>query len=217
MKESYLESVSKSGLFRYLSEEKYDQIWNELAMAPRTYQQGQIIYSQDQIIERAAIVHSGRVRGELIDSEGNAHVMYFYNHGEIFAFEGAVSRKKSSPINLVADDETIVLFFDVNKITACSASDEIITGLFELLANSDIKKLYRIEILSRKSLRERILIYLNIVSSTKGSKTFDLGMSRQQLADYLCVNRSALSNELNLLKKEGIIELDGREITLLIE
>lgn len=216
MKESYLKSVSKSGLFRYLPEEKYSRIWNELAMAPRTYQQGQIIYSQDQIIERAAIVHSGRVRGELIDSEGNAHVMYFYNHGEIFAFEGAVSRKKSSPINLVADDETIVLFFDVNKITVCSASEEIITGLFELLANSDIKKLYRIEILSHKSLRERIMLYLNIVASTKGSRSLDLEMSRQQLADYLCVNRSALSNELNLLKKEGVIELDGKKVTLLI-
>ena len=216
MKESYLKSVSKSGLFRYLPEEKYSRIWNELAMAPRTYQQGQIIYSQDQIIERAAIVHSGRVRGELIDSDGNAHVMYFYDHGEIFAFEGAVSRKKSSPINLVADDETIVLFFDVNKITVCSASEEIITGLFELLANSDIKKLYRIEILSHKSLRERIMLYLNIVASTKGSRSLDLEMSRQQLADYLCVNRSALSNELNLLKKEGVIELDGKKVTLLI-
>lgn len=215
MKDEYLESVSMSGLFRYLNEKDRRQACCELNMAPHSFRDQQIIYMQEESVNRAAIVHSGSVKGERLSDEGTSNLAYIYNRGDIFAFEGAVSRKKSSPLTLTAEGETTVVFFDVHKLFNSSFCKELITGLLELLANDDIKKLYRIEILSQRSLRARILSHFHVLAAKNGSTSFVLDMSREQLARYLCVNRSALSNELGKMKQDGIIDFQNRRITLL--
>ena len=215
MKESYLKSVAMSGLFKYLKQDDYAQAWQELNMAPRSYNDQQIIYGQGDPVRRAGIVHTGLVKGERIHPEGTSSLAYFYAMGEVFAFEGALSGKKTSPLQLTADDDTCVIFFDVNKIFSCSKQQLILKGMMELLANDDIKKLYRIEILSKKGLRDRIMTHLQIMSARSGGSTFTLDMSRNQLARYLCVNRTALSHQLNEMKREGLIDFDKRRFTVL--
>ena len=215
MDKSHLQSVAMSGLFKYIDLKDHEQAWNELNMAPHSYFADEIIYHQDEKIVRAAIVHKGIVKGERIHAEGTSHLAYIYRRGESFAFEGALSGRGTSPLQLTVQGDTTVIFFDVQNIFSSTFERALLTGLLEQLANDDIKKLYRIEILSRRSIRGRIMAHFKFLASRYGSNTFTLDMNREQLAQYLCVNRSALSNELNIMKREGIIDFDKRQFTLL--
>jgi len=215
MKEKYIESVAMSGLFKYLDKKDYEAAWHELNMAPHNYNAQQIIYGQGEPVKRAGIVHSGLVKGERLHAEGTTSLAYYYSKGEVFAFEGALSGKRTSPLQLTADDDTCIIFFDVQKIFASSFERQLTKGLMELLANDDIKKLYRIEVLSKKGLRDRIMTHFELMASRNDGHSFTLHMSREQLANYLCVNRSALSYELNEMKREGIIAFNKKEYIIL--
>ncbi|MDO4485576.1 MAG: Crp/Fnr family transcriptional regulator [Bacillota bacterium] len=217
MDKSHLQSVAMSGLFKYIDADFHQQVWDELCMAPHNYVSDETIYHQDEIITRAAIVHKGIVKGERLHAEGSSHLAYVYRRGEIFAFEGALSGKRTSPLQLSAQGDTTAIFFDIQKVFNSSFERELLSGLMELLANDDIKKLYRIEILSRRSIRGRIMAHFKFLASRYASNTFSLDMNREQLAQYLCVNRSALSNELNVMKREGIIDFNKNTFTLLSE
>lgn len=212
----HLKSIAMSGLFKYLDEKACRQAWNELNMMPRRYDSQQIIYGQDEPVFRPGIVHSGLVKGERLHAEGTSNLAYYYVRGEIFAFEGALSGKRTSPLQITADSGTCVIFFDVQNIFNSTFERLLVKGLMEILANDDIKKLYRIEILSKKGLRERIMAHFYVMASKNNGYSFDLNMSQQQLARYLCVNRSALSHELNQMKREGIIAFEKRRVTLLL-
>lgn len=215
MQNDYLNSIAKSGLFRFLDKKYYGTVWNELNMTPKLYRRDQVICGQEEPVTKAAIVHSGRVRGERLHSEGTSSLAYIYEPGDIFSFEGAFSGKKTSPLNITAEDDSIVIFMTVQNIFTSLHSKELTRGLLELLANDDIKKLYRIETLSMKSLRSRIMSYLKILSAKNGGGTFEVEMSREQLANYLCVNRSALSNELSKMKQDGIIDFNKKVFKLI--
>lgn len=211
MKNDYIESVAMSGLFKHLDKKDYEMAWQELNMAPHNYNAQQIIYGQGETVKRAGIVHSGLVKGERLHAEGTTSLAYYYSKGEVFAFEGALSGKRTSPLQLTADDDTCIIFFDVQKIFASSFERQLTKGLMELLANDDIKKLYRIEVLSKKGLRDRIMTHFELMASRNDGHSFTLNMSREQLAKYLCVNRSALSYELNEMKREGIINFEKKK------
>lgn len=212
---SHLKSVAMSGIFKYINSNDYEKAWNELNMAPHNYYDEEVIYHQDTPVSRAAIVHSGIVKGERLHAEGTSHLAYVYNRGDMFAFDGALSGKRTSPLQLTAQGETTAIFFDIQNIFSSTYERALLTGLMELLANDDIKKLYRIEILSRRSIRGRILAHFKFTAGRSGSNTFSLNMTREQMAQYLCVNRSALSNELNNMRREGLIDFSKNKFTLL--
>ena len=214
-KANYLESVEKTGLFRHLRPDNYEKVWEELRMAPRRYGDQETVYLQGDKIARIGIVHEGLIKGEKFHEEGHSHLAHMYTEGEAFAFEGALSGRKTSPMDFISEGETTVIFFDLEAIYSSSFERELMKGMTELLANDNIKKLYRIETLSQKGLRDRILTYLKIQSDKNGSKTVTVNMSRQQLAHYLCVNRSALSYEINEMQRDGLISMNKKKITLL--
>ena len=82
-------------------------------------------------------------------------------------------------------------------------------------ADSNIRMARKVEILAERGLRDRILVYLNILRRKSNSNTVTVRMNREQLAQFLCVNRSALSNELNKMKKEGVIDFKRDQFTIL--
>jgi len=214
MRTDYLNTLAMSGLFKYIKKEDYEKAWIELNMVPQGYLNNQIIYRQDEAVSKVAIVHSGMVKSERLHADGSSSLTSMYSRGEIFAFEGAFSSKKTSPLHITAEGDAIVIFFYVQNIFTSSLNNELMEGLLELLANDDIKKLYRIEMLSKKGLRDRIMSYLYTLAAKAGSNTFELDMTREMLAQYLCVNRSALSNELNQMKREGVINFDKKIFTI---
>ena len=83
------------------------------------------------------------------------------------------------------------------------------------LADESIRKMHKIEILAERGLRDRIIMYLDILRKKSGTNVVHVNMGREQLAQFLCVNRSALSNELNKMKREGLIDFRKNEFRIL--
>lgn len=118
------------------------------------------------------------------------------------------------------EDCEIISFIYDNIQTKCNSRckfhEELEHKLPILIMNNTIKLNERIELLTKKSIRDKLLTYFNIISSKNFSKTFTIPFSLTDLADYLCIDRSAMMREISHLKEDGIIDKKGHKITLLI-
>lgn len=204
--QEYLDTLKLSGLLAEMGQTQRDAAAAELQFQVCTYSRDEIIFLEGEAVQEIAILHGGTVRGEKFHLEGNIDLLYLYRKGETFGAEAAVSRLKSSPLTYVANEDSTVILLSFKEICQSRHAGPITLALLQILADDNIKKLYKIEMLSKRGLRERIMTYLRIMKKKSGKETFSIHMDQMQFAQYLCVNRSALSYELNEMKREGIID-----------
>ena len=106
----------------------------------------------------------------------------------------------------MANEAAEVIFIDFPSVMRTEYAAEFAQALLRILADDNIKKLYKIEVLSKRGLRDRAMTYLRLIHKKSGNTEFSINMDREQFAQYLCVNRSALSYELNQMKRDGIVD-----------
>ena len=195
MQKKHLESVINSGLFRYINRSDYIDAFEQLNLSARSYKKGEIVYYEGDVIDSLCVVERGSVRGEKTYPSGEIHIVSVFDEGSILCLEISVSRKKTTPIDLIANEQCRVVFVSMQSIEASPFRDRMI--------------------LAERGLRSRIMVYLNVLARKSGTNTVSVKMSREQMAQYLCVNRSALSNELNKMKREGLIDFSRGQFRLL--
>ena len=130
------------------------------------------------------------------------------------------STKQESPVTYTAAEETMILMFphsaaDDQEQVPSNLQIKMKNNMIKILADENIKSLYKLEVLSKRALRCRVRTFLSIMAKKSGKNTFHIGMDREQFAQYLCVNRSALSYELSKMQKEGLITFEKDLFTLL--
>ena len=211
----YIEDIVGCGLFQHIRKSDYIDAYEQLNIKLRSYNKGEVICYQGDLIDAVCIVESGSVRGEKTYPNGEIHIVSIFDSGSIFALETAVSKKKTSPIDLIANESCRILFISLYSIDTSRYREGLRNALVEMLADENIRMIHKIEILAERGLRDRVLVYLNVLALKSGSDTVSVKMSREQMAQYLCVNRSALSNELNKMKREGLIDFKRGEFRLL--
>lgn len=123
-------------------------------------------------------------------------------------------------VNVVAVDASEVLFLNVNRVlticsNACGFHNKLIHNLLAISSQKNLNLSMRIFHTSSKSIRGRLLSYLSFQATQCGSREFDIPFNRQQLADYLSVDRSAMSNELSKMQKDGLLQVDRRHFLIL--
>ena len=155
------------------------------------------------------------------DFNGNKAIIGHFTEGDIFG-EAFYPAKTNNELFVLAKEDVVVLIFTYDSIvhkckTNCSIHKEFSNNLQMLIINNMVALNTKIELLSKKNIRDKLLSYFDILSSKKLSKSFNLPFSLTDLADYLNVDRSAMMRELSHLKAEGFIEKKGRKITLLYE
>ena len=212
LKVNYRKLVEQTGILRYILPSEYEQIIGELMVTTMRFVNNQIILRQDDRAEQIAIVIDGEVKAEKIHGSGTDSMPHTYLPGDMFAYEGIVSSSKKYPLDYISDGDSIIAFLDLESVKNSAFSREIMQGIIGYMADESIKRMYRIEVISRKKVRDRILTYLQI--EEKESGIYALDISREKMAEELCVNRSALSNEISKLHREGIIKIDKRKIGL---
>ena len=104
---------------------------------------------------------------------------------------------------------------DIASILSCPLKEIILENIIHLLSDISIRQMYKIQVISKHGLRDRIMAHLLIMQRKRNTEVFDIRMSQEQLAQYLCVNRSALSYELNKMKKEGLIDFKKSKFKIL--
>ncbi len=154
------------------------------------------------------------------DSNGSQSIIEHISKNDLFG-EVFNQIKTNNELFVIAKKKCNVLFFSYDYFNKkCKRNckfHEILTSTLPSLALNKIMNLNtRIELLSKRTTREKLLAYFSILSSRNISKTFNLSMSFTDLADYLSVDRSAMMRELKYLKEDGIIKKDGNVVTLLV-
>ena len=163
-------------------------------------------------------VESGYMQIIRTDYNGNTTIIEELEENSVFGT--TLSSLNNSEYEIITKEESKVIIIDYNRIieeenTRLPYFHQFFKNLLEIASDKINEKNERIEILTKKTIRDKLLEYFRIVSEKKGSRIIYLTLSFSELANYLAVDRSAMSRELKNLKEEGFIKTDNKKITLL--
>lgn len=181
---------------------------------------GQPVFREGDPATHVGMVLSGAVRMVREDYYGNRSIVAHIGPSELFGETYACAGITSLPISIVADVDSTVLLMDCRRITvscsnACTFHNRVIFNLLRLVATKNLVFDQKIQITSKRSTREKLMAFLLNQAKLHGSNTFSIPYDRQELADYLEVDRSGLSAEISKLRREGVLESEKNRFTLL--
>jgi CRP-like cAMP-binding protein len=208
MKNIDLALLKHSELFHGIEEGEISSMLACLSAETKSYERGAYVLRYGERANSVGIVLSGRVSVVREDYWGNRNIVSAIEPGETFAESYACAENTALSVSIQADEASQVLWMDVRKIlTACSSACEfhnrLIRNLVSLLAKKNL------------GMNRKLLSYLSSESMRQKSPSFTIPFDRQQLADYLSVDRSAMSNELSKLRREGVLEYEKNRFTIL--
>lgn len=174
-------------------------------------EKNQTIFWEGDAATDMGIVLEGAVQVVRDDYYGNRTIVARLEAAGLFAEAFACAAIDRYPVSVIAETASTVLILNCQRImTVCSSScgfhSRLIRNLLAIVAAKTIQLNQKLELLSHRSIRERLMHYLLSCAKKAGASQFTIPYDRQQLADYLCVERSALSAEISKLQKEGILE-----------
>lgn len=169
--------------------------------------------------DRIGVLLSGALSVATYDLEGRRTIIKRIGPAEIVAAAQSLSGAETMSVDVEADEDSDVLLIKIDRIlspceNACAFHARLVRNLMRALAVKTIELNHKIEILSHRSTQDRLMAYLRSVAQQKGIAEFDIPFDRQQLADFLCVERSALSAEISRLSKLGLITSRKNHFTL---
>ena len=211
--------LSKTVLFRGASPEEIKTMLDCLSAQTQTYQRGGIVYHAGDVVTSLGLVLSGSVSIENDDVWGNKSILDRVGPGQVFAETYACVPGEPLLISVVAAETTEILFLDMSRVlhicsNACGFHSKLIRNLLAIASQKNLSLSRRIFPTSSKSIRGRLLSYLSFQAAQHGSRDFEIPFNRQQLADYLSVDRSAMSNELSKMQRDGLLRVNRNHFTL---
>lgn len=216
------EFLGKISLFQGIGSKELEALMGCLSGRERKYDKGEIIFRAGDTPKYLGVVLEGNVRVFREDLLGNRSILGEFGQGELFGETFALARAEALPVTVMATQPSQVLLIEGWRITGtcahcCGFHTRLIENMMAILAKKNMRMSETMEVLSKRSTRDKLLTYLSSQSQRAGSLTFTIPFNRQELADYLCVDRSAMSSELSKLQKEGILTYDRSSFSLLKE
>lgn len=206
-------------IFKGLTESELDGALSYLDAREKRYKKGENLIIQGDKITSFAIIISGTVQVSCDDIDGNRMIMATVSKGEMFAESLAVTANSDSPIYAVATEDSAVLWLSAapirKNLVSAPLHSKIISNFMSAIAFKCLSMNDRVQILSKKTIREKVIAYISLLPSHDKSGEIILPLSRQDMASYLGVERSALSRELSNMQKEGIISYKGNTFKFL--
>ena len=181
---------------------------------------GQVIMREGDPATHIGLVLSGAVQLVREDYYGNRSIVAHITPGQLFGETYACANVQALPVSIVADAPGKVLLMECRRITtsctsACAFHSRIIYNLLRIVAAKNLVFDQKIQITSQRTTREKLMAYLLNQAKLQGSNRFTIPYDRQSLADYLEVDRSGLSAEISKLRREGVLESEKNQFTLL--
>lgn len=209
--EKYYDVLSKCILFKNINKDDLLSVIKCLGGIIKSYSKDDIIISEGDNADILGVILEGSVHITRIDYYGNRDIIAGFKKGEIFGETISIIDNNKMLVNVIADEDTKVLIIKMKKILSpcdkpCYFHKEILLNLLHALAKKNIMFNKKIEIMSKKTTKEKLMCYLSFQAKENNSSEFEIPFNRQELADYLGVERSGLSVEINKLKKDGIID-----------
>ena len=213
--------ISKTALFRGCSEEDITNMAEHLDFRTNKYRKGDVILGAGSIVTDIGLVLSGSVRIEHADLWGNKSILGITPAGGVFAESYACIPNEPMMVDVVANEDCDILFINVPRLftpcSVCSSQNKVIHNLVMISAGKNLQLSRRSLHTSPKTIRGRLSSYFSQQVSAQGSNKIVIPFDRQQLADYLNLDRSALSKELGKMQNDGLIEYHKNTFVIKID
>lgn len=218
----YLSVLKKTRLFAGVGEEEISAMLGCLNASAQKFARGEYVLRQGELMNRLMVLVSGRLHIQKDDYWGNRSIVSAVLPGEMFG--EAYLAPGSGPVmnDVIAVEESAVICFDVSRLlTVCSSACRFHTltvrNLFHALSEKNRRLISRLDIAAQRSTRDKLIVFLSGQARLQNSSAFEIPFNRQQLADYLGVDRSAMSNELCKMRNEGMLRFEKNHFELLGE
>lgn len=212
--DQYFEILSASPLFTGISREEISSMLGCLGSRTIEVAKGAPVFLEGDEAGHFGMVLSGSIQIVRDDFDGSRSVLTYADEGELFAEAFACAQTPTMPVSAYAlKDSKIMLFSCQKMLTVCSSvcqfHNRLVKNLLTVVARQNIRLSSKIQVMSQRTTREKLMAYLLEQAKIAGKAEFTIPLDRQALADYLGVERSAMSAELSKLRKEGILDTKG--------
>ena len=215
----YINAIIKTNLFDNIDKKEIPNILENFKSQKKSYDKGNIIIDSGDKVESIYIILNGKIEISKEYDDTRKNIVNILESGEIFAEAIALSTNKISPITAISLNKSELIKIDIKYIFDNNLEKNnkniFIENLLKIISDKNKFLSIKNDILSQKSLRSKIILYLKYMSNMQKSKKITVPYSRDKLAEFISADRSALSRELNRLAKEKIIELNGNKINIL--
>ena len=216
----YIKILKKSRIFAGVSEDEIEAMLSCLNARVLSFKKGEYVLRQGEMISDILILVEGSLHVQREDYWGNLSILSHVDVGEMFG-EAYVAPESGSLMNdVVAVEDSTVMLFDVRRIvttcpSACRFHSLVVQNMFFAISEKNRRLVGKLGHMSRRTTREKLISYLSEESQKQRSSSFTIPFTRQQLADYLSVDRSAMSSELCRMRDDGLIEFERSRFKLL--
>lgn len=216
----YLEILKTCPLFAGIREEDLPALLGCLDARVVHCAKRETVLAEGDAATHIGILLSGALQIEQVDFFGNRNILSGVEPGEVFAESFACAGVEAIPLSVVAGEDSTVMCIHRDRIlyscgNACDFHRQILFNLMKVLATKNIRFHQKTQITSKRTTREKLMAYLLWQAKKHNSRRFVIPFDRQELADYLEVERSGLSAEIGKLRKEGVLKSRKNQFELL--
>lgn len=206
-----IDILKKTPIFKGLDEIEIESVLNTLKSRLINYKKDEVIFEMGTTISEMALLISGSIHITKLDYLGNLNIIAVIKPGDLFGESYAISKGEKLGVTAISETDSELLMIDVSgiyseKSLGVPGFTKFSMNLMNILANKNIIMSKKLDHLTKRSIREKIMSYLSEISIKENSSKFTIPLNRQQMADYLCIDRSALSRELMKLKAENTLD-----------
>ena len=211
-----IDILKQVAIFQNVSEKNILSMLKCLEAYEQVYTKNDILLLAGDKVSSVGIIVDGSAQIVKEDIMGNRNIVSEISIADMFGEAFACANVAKSPVTVLTTTGCKVMYIRFNRIvTTCSSScgfhTKLISNMLSLIAQKNIFLNNKIDILSQRSTREKLMAYFSMQMQKTGTNKFRIPFSRDELADFLCVNRSALSRELSNMKQENILDFDRNE------
>ncbi len=218
--EKYIPVLKRTKLFSGVGEDEIGSMLSCLSARIKSYKKGEYVLRQGEYLKDIVVLVEGNLHIQKHDYWGNRSILGHIAVGEMFG-ESYFAPESSFLLNdVVAVEDSTAIFFDVKRIittcsSACRFHSVVVQNMFYVISEKNRRLVQKLGHMSERTTREKLISYLSEEAKSCNSTTFSIPFNRQQLADFLSVDRSAMSNELCKMRDEGLLEFEKNRFKLL--
>lgn len=206
----FIPILKQTRLFTGMDEEPIEDMVSCLNANFHKYRKNEYVYHSGTHIHSVSILTKGSLFIQKDDYWGNRSILQDITEGEIFGEAYAMPGSEPLIYDVVAREDSSILSFSMSRLlttcpNACMFHTQIIQNLVCSLSARNRTLTQKIDYMAQRSIREKLIAYLSAQSKKSGKSAFDIPFNRQQLADFLCVDRSAMSHELSKMQDDGML------------
>lgn len=218
--QDYLPVLRRSQLFSGIGEAEISTLLDCLGAQYRSYQKGDYVFRQGEYLSQIAVLAAGQLHIQREDYWGNSNILSTVTVGDMFGEAYAAPNSGAILTNVIAVEDSTILFLDARRIlttcsSACRFHAAVVQNLFSALSETNRQLLQKLGHMAHRTTREKLMSYLSEESARQKSVTFTIPFNRQQLADFLSVDRSAMSSELCKMRDDGLLRFEKSTFCLI--